>query len=352
MGVRGTSFRVSADEEGKSSGGEVVEGIVAVTSSGNASSDEPIDIAAGYGTIIESGRLPLPPVQLLAAPDLRDAPALQERILLRFKFATLSAATSYRAKVAADRAFTQLRAETIFASAEAKFGDLADGNYFLRVRAVDKHGIEGGDAVLPFNLKARPEPPFTSVPANKDKFASTQVEFKWSNATQADNYRLQLANDAAFTKIISDDRGIKGSGHKPAGTLKPGEYFWRVASIRADGDVGPLDDVQSFVLKAMPAAPNPPREAGGRVTFSWGGEAGQQFDFQLARDAKFTALVSGKHLDNPEITIDKPSEAGLFFMRFRAINPDGFVGPYSSTQTIEVKSTKWYALFLLLPFLL
>ena len=46
MGVRGTSFRVSADESGKSSGGEVVEGIVAVTSSGNASSDEPIDIAA------------------------------------------------------------------------------------------------------------------------------------------------------------------------------------------------------------------------------------------------------------------------------------------------------------------
>ena len=125
-----------------------------------------------------------------------------------------------------------------------------------------------------------------------------------------------------------------------------------MASIRADGDVGPLGDVQSFVLKAMPAAPNPPREAGGRVTFSWGGEAGQQFDFLLARDAKFTALVSEKRLDNPEITIDKPSEASIYFMRFRAIDPDGFVGPYSSTQTIEVKPTKWYALFLLLAFLL
>ena len=352
MGVRGTSFRVSADEAGKSSGSEVVEGIVAVTSSGNASSDEPIDIAAGYGTIIESGKPPLPPVQLLAAPDLRDAPALQERILLRFKFAPLSAATSYRAQVPADRAFTQLRAETTFASAEAKFGDLADGNYFLRVRAVDKHGIEGGDAVLPFRLKVRHEPPFTSVPANKDKFAATQVEFKWSNATEADNYRLQLASDAAFIKIVSDDRGIRGDSHKPAATLKPSEYFWRVASIGADGDVGRLGDAQSFTLKAMPAAPNPPKEDGGRVTFTWGGEAGHQFDFQLARDAKFTALVSGKHLDNPEITIDKPSEAGIYFMRFRAIDPDGFVGPYSSTQTIEVKSTKWYALFLLLPFLL
>ena len=88
------------------------------------------------------------------------------------------------------------------------------------------------------------------------------------------------------------------------------------------------------------------------MTFTWGGEAGQKFDFQLARDAKFTALVSEKRLDNPEITIDKPSEAGIDFMRFRAIDPDGFVGPYGSTQTIEVKPTKWYALFLLLPFLL
>ena len=352
MGVRGTSFRVSADAAGKSSGGEVVEGIVAVTSTSSASNDTPLDLAAGYGTIIESGKLPLPPVQLLAAPNLRDAPSLQERILLRFKFAPLAGATSYRAQVAVDREFTQLRAETTFASPEAKFGDLADGNFFLRVRAVDKQGIEGGDAVLPFKLKARPEPPFTSVPANKDKFAATQVEFKWSNATEADNYRLQLASDAAFTKIISDDRGIKGTSFKAPGAVKPGDYFWRVASIRADGDVGPLGDAQSFTLKAMPAAPNPPKEDGGRVTFTWGGEAGQKFDFQLARDAKFTNLVSEKRLDNPEITLDKPSEAGIYYMRFRAIDPDGFVGPYSSAQTIEVKSTKWYALFLLLPFLL
>ena len=72
------------------------------------------------------------------------------------------------------------------------------------------------------------------------------------------------------------------------------------------------------------------------MTFTWGGEAGHQFDFQLARDAKFTALVSEKRLDNPEITIDKPSEASIYFMRFRAIDPDGFVGPYSSTHTISL----------------
>ena len=88
------------------------------------------------------------------------------------------------------------------------------------------------------------------------------------------------------------------------------------------------------------------------MTFTWGGEAGHQFDFQLARDAKFINLVSEKRLDKPEITIDKPTEAGVFYMRFRAIDPDGFVGPYGSTQTIEVKSTKRHALFLLLPFLL
>ena len=98
--------------------------------------------------------------------------------------------------------------------------------------------------------------------------------------------------------------------------------------------------------------PNPPKDEGGRISFSWGAEAGQTFEFQLAHDAAFKNIAIEKKLDKPEITIEKPTDSGTYFMRFRSIDPDGFVAPYSSPQTFEVKGSNYWPALLLLLFLL
>ena len=349
MGVRGTRFRVGSDESGKSSTGEVLEGAVNVA---DASAGKGLDLAAGFGTLIEEGKAPIEPVKLLGSPDLSSIAKLHERILLRVKFADVAGANGYRAQVASDSAFSNPRAEGVFKTAEAKFGDLPDGSYFLRVRAIDKSGIEGSDAVTPLVLKARPEPPFTSAPQNKAKFSGEKADFTWATSTEAGAYRFQLARDVAFTAMVADEKSVRGTAFTPSVKLVPGDYFWRASSVRADGDVGPFGDVQTFTLKPLPPVPNPPKEEGGRVSFSWGAEVGQTFEFQLARDAAFKNIAIEKKLDKPEIGIEKPTDAGTYFMRFRATDPDGFVSPYSSAQTFEVKgSNHWPALLLLLPFL-
>jgi hypothetical protein len=354
MGVRGTRFRVSADESGKVSRGEVLEGVVAVASA--TAAPKPLDLGAGFGSVVEEGKAASAPIALLAAPDLSAAAALQERLVLRFKFADVAGATAYRGQVASDSAFTNLLADEVFKTPEAKFANLDDGQYFFRARAIDKVALEGSDAVRAFKLKARPEPPFISEPKDKNKFAAAKVEFKWASSTEAGSYRFQLASNADFSQTISDERGVvlssSGSAFSPSAPIKPGDYFWRVASVRPDGDVGPFGDVQSFTLKAMPQAPNPPKEEGNRVGFSWSGEPGQAFDFQLASDAEFKTLVQEKKLSQPEITIEKPSDAGTYYMRYRSIDADGFIGPYSSAQTIEVKANRWWLLLFVVPFLL
>lgn len=344
MGVRGTKFRVSSDDDGKTARGEVLEGLVNVAGS---DANAAIDVGAGFGTVVAQSQPPLQAVKLAAAPDLSSTSKLQERPVLRFQFADQPDARGYRAQVASDIAFADLRAEAIFKSAEAKFADLADGQYFLRVRAIDSLGIEGSDTVLPFRLKARPEPPFTSAPQNNGKFSGNQAAFSWSSASEAASYRFQLSRDVAFMAPLVDEKSYKGASYAPATTLAPGNYFWRVASIRADGDAGPFSDVQSFLLKPVPAAPNPPKEDGNRVSFSWGAEPGQKFDFQLARDSGFKDLVTEQKTDKPEISIDKPGDAGTYFMRYRATDPDGFVAPYSSAQSFEVKRSYWWLLLLL-----
>ncbi|MEQ1519098.1 MAG: FecR domain-containing protein [Usitatibacteraceae bacterium] len=192
MGVRGTKFRVSSEADAKSSRGEVLEGVVNVAGASAASA---LDLNAGFGTLVEQNKPPLPAIRLLAAPDLSATPKLQERPVLRFKFAESAGAAGYRAQVAADSAYNDMRAEGVFKTAEAKFADLADGQYFLRVRAIDAQGIEGSDASVAFRLKARPEPPFTSAPPNKDKFSGMQAEFVWASASEA-------ASGARGRKII------------------------------------------------------------------------------------------------------------------------------------------------------
>jgi hypothetical protein len=79
----------------------------------------------------------------------------------------------------------------------------------------------------------------------------------------------------------------------------------------------------------------------------------QKFEFQLARDAAFKNIVMEQKLDKPEIAIEKPDAAGTYFMRFRSIDPDGFVSPYSAPQSFEVKSKdkSWLTLLLLVPLL-
>ena len=64
--VRGTRFRVSSDANaGDIMRNEVLEGAVQVSAQ-----NENKDIVKGYGTLVEQGKKPIPPVELLPAPTL------------------------------------------------------------------------------------------------------------------------------------------------------------------------------------------------------------------------------------------------------------------------------------------
>jgi hypothetical protein len=118
--------------------------------------------------------------------------------------------------------------------------------------------------------------------------------------------------------------------------LAPGQYFWRLASLRASGDRGPYGDVLSFVLFAPPAQPEPPKIGDGDMEFRWAGEPGQTFEFQLAQEPQFIKPLIEQKLSSPEILLPRPKNAGTYFMRFRAIDADGFVGPYTAAQRFQV----------------
>lgn len=334
LGVRGTDFRVGVDDASNSSSSEVLEGGVKATAS-----DTTIEVQKGFGTRIALGEAPSPPVELLPPPDLSAIPALIDRTPIRFRWAPSPSATGYRVQIEREKQSDTILDDSLFKNTEASFPDLPDGRYAMRVRAIDANGLEGFNASRDVVIKARPEPPFLQSPEDKITVRGDRPQFKWAKVSEAANYHFQLARDEKLADKLVDESRIQANELGLAKALPPGEYFWRVASLRASGDQGPFGDVQHFTLKAIPVVDGgaaPPELNDKTLTLQWkGGSPGQSYNLQLARNREFSPLLKEEHLAQPKIELHRPA-GGTIFMRVKAIDSDGYEGPYGSPQEIQV----------------
>jgi len=332
LGVRGTEFRVGVGSELTRS--EVLGGVVAVAGRSGGGEQR---VPAGFGTVVDASGRVASPVPLLAAPDVSGLPALHERPLVRLSLPPLPGASAYRAQVARDGSFDEVLVDLSAAGPEVRIAGLADGSYRVRVRGVDGNGLEGRDAELALRLKARPEPPLPSGPQPRAVIRGSRVEFAWAANVEARSYRLQLSAGSDFATLLHDLRDLSGPTHALEG-VAPGAYHWRLASVRADGDQGPFGDATRFEVRALPPTPgppDPPAVGDDSIRFFWPALPGQTFDFQVARDQAFTQIVFDKQVAGSELELPLPG-TGRFYVRMRARDADGFVGPFSSTQRFDV----------------
>ena len=328
IGVRGTSFRVAADDAVTRT--EMRAGQVAVAGDRPG---KPALLKEGFGLVARAGQPLPPPVALLPAPDVSGLPAVHERPLLRFALAPVAGAVAYRGQVASDPDFTRIVAEARAAVPDLKVAGLPDGDYYLRARGIDSRGLEGRDAQRGFRLKARPEPPFVNAPRPGGKVSAGTVDFAWARAEGAASYRFALAASEDFTRPQVTESALTEPAHQLS--LEAGTYFWRLASTRADGDQGPWGDPVKVTVRPPQAAPPPPAFDADSMFFAWGGEPGQRFDYQFAEDEAFATIAVAGQVDAPELKLPRPAP-GAYFLRIRAIDPDGFVGAYSASQQVIV----------------
>lgn len=333
LGVRGTEFRIAVDDATHVTRGEVLDGAVAFGAA-TGQHQTARRLAAGYGALVGPQRTVSTPVPLPAPPDLSAVPALHERVVLRINVPALPGAALYRAQLAGDAGFQQVQGELKGSTPEFRFVGLPDGHYHLRVRVANAQGIEGPDATRQIHLKARPEAPISTQPTPGAKLRATAVAMAWAEQPEADHYRLQVTQDPSFQKVLHEDRNVRDTRYTL--NLPVGNYRWRVASVRPDGDQGPFGDPQSFELRAPPPQPEPPKIDAQFMSFNWAGEPGQSFEFQLARDAAFAHLLVKRSVAEPRIQVARPDEGGRFYIRYQAFDADGFVGPFTAPQVINL----------------
>lgn len=347
LAVRGTDFRVSTEDAATAiTRSEVLEGGVKASVTASA-----VNVPAGFGTLAAAGEKPRPPIKLAPAPQLVAAPARVDRLPLHFKWEPSPGIERYRAQIFSGKNHDQPELDGVFQGNAAKWVDLPDGSYQLRVRAIDANGLEGLNRNHAFIIKARPEPPFIIGPADGAKVYGPQAVFSWSGVSVAQHYHFQLSAQADFSQLLLDLPTQANTSYTQE--LKPGRYYWRIASIAVGNDHGPFSDPQSFTQKKIPESPalEPPQVSANELLIRWrAGEAGSTYRLQFSRDENFSSLSKELILERNLAQLENPA-AGIHFARIQTIDSDGFAGPYGATQKLEVPtpSKPWWLLLLLIP---
>ena len=220
--VRGTQFRVAYDTDAAHSLLEVIEGKV-----GNTPGDDQAETLtpAGFGLVTSRGEASHL-IALLPAPKLQTPGKVQEEAAVAFAVAAVPQAKAYRAQLASDGGFVDLIAEDVSQTTALPFGQLPDGDYFVRVSALDENGLEGPSSTYAFERQLNTFE--TQKPAAEN---GRRYRFRWSTAGAGmKSFRFQLSSTPEGAPLI-DEPGLT-TNDIVVTDLPPGTYFWRVLTTR------------------------------------------------------------------------------------------------------------------------
>lgn len=331
--VRGTGFRVQAEPgtERPVTRVEVLDGGVGVRNDTGTQ-----NVGGGFGTVVEQGKPPAPPIRLLPAPDVGSLPTLLDRVPIEFAMPPAGDAVGFVMQIARSPAFEPVLFQSEAPARRLRGSDLPDGSYIARIRSVDRNGLEGFAAEHRFTLDARPLAPTTITPPPGTSIPDERPRFAWARNPEAARYHFQLATDPQFTRFVHEDATLTNPNIVPPVDLAPGRYHWRVAGIDAEGR-GPWTDAQAFRrLHPGPALDRQPAVSDAEITLSWrAGDPGQTWQIQIAGEPTFIKPIHDRRVAEPQTVIPRPAP-GRYYLRARTIDPDGEEGPFGSAQIIEV----------------
>ncbi len=345
--VRGTDYRVSAENEIKESRVETLSGQIKVKSA-----DHSMLIGEGYGTIAAANTPPLPPIPLLEPPDTTSIPRTLESVPIEFVLPVGPEIQGRRIQIAADQSFDEVLYDGLFTTDIIRGPDLPDGHYHLRVRNIDAQKLEGLNSQLRITLNARPEAPFLTFPDSDAGVILERPVFKWSRQAKGQKYHFQIAQNIDFLNPMIDIPKHPDVKLKVEEELGLGIYYWRVAVVDENEGHGPFSNTEQFRRITPPPTTDEPEIDDKSINIRWKkGLTGQKYQIQMAEDVTFERLIFDQQTAKPQVKIPRP-EAGDYFVRVRNIDPDGYIGPFNKPQILIVPEEDLYWwLLMILPLL-
>jgi len=345
--VRGTNFRVGVDSDMTRE--ETLSGVVGVNS-GRGS----VRVAPGRGTIVRTGEMPLPPVRLLPAPAVAGLPERFEHLPLRFPLPRLAGAQAWLGEIASDATFDRLLLSRSGSGSSLSFADLPNGDYVLRLRAIDARGLQGLDALHRFSVFARPFPPVLNRPGDGATIRGARPTFMWTEVLGSSRYRVQVATQADFATPLHDAGSEQGTWQAPA-DLPLGSLHWRAASIDARGEQGPWSAAAAFSH-----APGLVEVDVGRAAVELRSESlrlnlppppeGLVYEAILSATADMGSPLGEAQSEDGALELPRP-DAGTWYLGVRLVDRrENMPGPLA-VRKLEVPPSQLWLLLLLLPLL-
>ncbi len=344
--VRGTDYRVAYTEAKHTGRAEVVTGNVQVS---NALGQ--VQLPARTGSVSKQNKAPSPPIPLLPAMNLKPVPALVEHLPPTLQLNPVAGAVRYEVQVSQDEKFTAIMAQTVFDQPVWRISDLADGQYWLRIRAIDSNGLRGMDAVHAITVAARPESPLLTAPKPKDIVLGTDANLIWTGSAATKRYHLRLTQMGSSPTTIFDDtlefdNTLKVTQYTVR-DLSEGDYEWQVASISAEGKQGPFSEPQTFQLRPAPAT-EPPAFDGNVSELRWRAvdndvvevrwravDGDVSYVWQFARDRDFNDMIEQGVSRTSSLRLPRP-EGGDYFLRIGVQKNPKDPPVFGAAQKMEV----------------
>ncbi len=329
--VRGTEYRTAVTREGHASNIEVLGGKVQVTGARKQRL-----IPSGFGIQVALGKAPPAPRKLLSPPQLNLLPQRIRQLNHPLLWRAIARAAAYRVEISADPSFDLLILDQLVDRPRMLLPDLADGDYHIRIRGIDNNGLEGNNSIRKLHFDIHPQPPVLLLPGEGKTLYGERAELVWSDPADVKRFHLQIAADDTFENLVFSRGDLDANRYRTSGALEPGTYYWRVASISADGEVGPPSAVRSWHLKPVPEKVEPSiKHVEDKLVASWPQNGPQQrYQVQLAFNSDFTDLEFDR------ITPDLSSSFNQIngqvrYLRVRSIEPDGYRGSWGTVQRID-----------------
>jgi hypothetical protein len=194
-------------------------------------------------------------------------------------------------------------------------------------------------------------PPTLVTPVEAEQMLVNRPTFEWDDVPGADEYRIQISNNAGFTSTLANAT-VTSSTYTRTTDLPFGvTLYWRV---RSDGVNGPSvwSEVRSLITTNPPSVPtlaapsNNAKVTGPSPLFNWNDSTlsvGVDFDhyqIQVATDNGFANVVHDNNVagitnsqDNSAIL----SPATTYYWRVRAFNTLGHTSAWSTVRSVRIK---------------
>ncbi|HKO58649.1 MAG TPA: FecR domain-containing protein [Thermoanaerobaculia bacterium] len=187
-------------------------------------------------------------------------------------------------------------------------------------------------------------PPGLQTPPDNAVFPlapGAQVEFSWQAQAGAGGYQLQVSRSRLFTTLEINAKRQKTAAK--ARVTSEGAFYWRVASIGPDGEVGPFSPFRRFRVSgggrgpsAVPGDTTPPPKLQLKAPFSVGSEF---YIIEGMTDPGSTVFINDEEVDVESNGHFKKivsfKRIGRNVVVVKAVSPSGVQTVQSQTVLVE-----------------